>query len=194
MSLDRSTENGFSSENDAVAAGSSGTAYEAVPLQIGAVTDAPPPPPTNADARKALDNFAMLLHGLDFNNELAMLGVGRLRFIRRRRLRNEFKALTMGLWRLALERSFPDHFQSIFETFLRRKLEALDSPQKAEQFEQTVRNYLVLLEKKRESDFTEVGAHLASLVKLPERQSAPLRLRLALHIRSLYTLVFDRLI
>lgn len=153
--------------------------------------------PQNAQAQHAqtaLENFSALLYGMDFNLELNMLGLKRLLFWRRQRFRNEFRALTIGLWRLALARSFPAHWQRIFDVFLQHWLDGMDNPEKARAFEEKVHNYIVLLDKKRESDFTEVGARLVDLLKLPEKNAVSLRLRLALHIRSLYTLVFDRLI
>lgn len=145
-------------------------------------------------AQTALENFAALLQSMDFNAELNMLGLKRLLFWRRRRFRNEFRALTIGLWRLALVRSFPAHWQRIFDAFLKHWLDNMDNPDKASAFEGKVKNYVELLEKKRDADFTEVGAFLVNLLKLPEKEAVALRLRLALHIRSLYTLVFDRLI
>lgn len=145
-------------------------------------------------AQIALENFAALLQGMDFNMELNMLGLKRLLFWRRRRFRNELRALTIGLWRLALVRSFPAHWQRIFDAFLQHWLEGIDNPEKAKAFEEMVHTYIFLLEKKRDADFTEVGAWLVGLLKLPEKNTVALRLRLALHIRSLYTLVFDRLI
>lgn len=154
----------------------------------------PPAPEDMHDVRLALENFSALLHSMDFGDEMTMLGVNRLFYWKRRRLKIEFVAMTMGLWRLALERSFPHYWNVMFNSFLKRKLEALDDPNKAAHLEKTIHHYLEILEKKREADFTEVGAHLVNLLKLPEPKAAPLRLRLTLHIRSLYTLVFDRLI
>lgn len=144
--------------------------------------------------RQALENFSALLHDMDFNYELSLLGLGRVQFFRRRQMRLELKAMTMGLWRLALERSFPHHGEQIFEDFLSEKIHRIHDSRKAAQFETKVRTYLELLERKREADFTEAGNHIVDLLRLPQTLSVPLRLRLTLHIRSLYTLVFDRLI
>lgn len=149
---------------------------------------------TMHDVRLAMDNFAALLHSMDFAHELSMLGIPGYKFLKRRRIRRELTALTICLWRLALERSFPEHWRAMFESFLAHTLEEIDHTEKAAQFEHTVRNYQAMLEKRREADFTEAGAHVVDLLKLPEPRATSLRLRLTLHIRSLYTLVFDRLI
>lgn len=149
---------------------------------------------TSQHMRQALENFSALLHDMDFSYELGLLGIGRVQFLRRRQMRKEFRALTMGLWRLALERSFPQNWEEIFEAFLAKKIDDMDDSRKAARFEAKVRTYVELLERKREADFTEAGNHIVDQVRLPEALSVPLRLRLTLHIRSLYTLVFDRLI
>lgn len=160
----------------------------------GAERHSQPHVETMHDVRLAMDNFAALLQSMDFAQELAMLGIPAYAFLKRRKLRKEFSALIICLWRLALERSFPGHWRAMFESFLAHTLEEMDNPDKAAQFEQTVRNYESLLVLRREADFTVAGAHLVDLLKLPEPKAASLRLRLTLHIRSLYTLVFDRLI
>lgn len=148
----------------------------------------------NQHMHQALENFSALLHDMDFSYELSLLGLRRLQFFSRRKLRTELKALTIGLWRLALERSFPQQWSQIFEAFLTEKIEQMDDSREGALFEAKVRTYVELLERKREADFTEAGNHIVDLLRLPDALSMPLRLRLTLHIRSLYTLVFDRLI
>ncbi|SFV74021.1 hypothetical protein [Desulfovibrio piger] len=71
-----------------------------------------------ADAvQEALDNFPVLLLDLDAGRALHILGIGRLQFRRRARLLAEWRGLCMALWRLALQRSFPDHAEAMFRQF-----------------------------------------------------------------------------
>lgn len=139
-------------------------------------------------------NFDALLASLDFDHELALLGLGRFRFIRRKRLLHEWRALTVGLWKLALERSFPNDHEVIFARFLEQQLEAFRSPERGQRFVAKVHEYVELLSKRREADFSEAGSHIVSFFKFSEARAAALRLRLTLQIRALYTLIFDRLI
>ena len=143
---------------------------------------------------EVVDTFTALLASLDFDHELALLGVGRFRFIRRKRLVHELRALAVALWKLALERSFPEVSERIFSHFLERESAGFRNPERGQRFEKTVLAYVALLAKRREADFTEAGAHIVGFFKFPEARAAALRLRLALQIRALYTLIFDQLI
>ena len=70
----------------------------------------------------ALDNFAALLDDVDFSAELALLGIGRLQFLRRRQMLVELRGLYIALWRLALGRSFPNDADTMLSVFLHRYL------------------------------------------------------------------------
>lgn len=142
---------------------------------------------------EVVENFEALLGQMDFHYELSLLGVNRMRFQRRRRMKKEWCCLVIGLWRLALERSFPSDGEDIFEIFLQRHTHSL-APKKAEAFTAKVRDYVEGLQSHGDKDFTPTAEYLISLLG-PLRVAAPaLRLRLALHIRNLYTLIFDQLI
>jgi len=51
-----------------------------------------------------------------------------------------------------------------------------------------------MLETHKDRDFTVPSAHLVDLLPRKEKKTSILRLRLALLIRNLYTLIFERLI
>ena len=142
---------------------------------------------------EVVENFEALLDQTDFHYELGLLGVSRVRFYLRRKMKKELKALFIGLWRLALERSFPHDGEEIFERFLERHTADL-APKKSEAFTAKVRDYVEGLRSHGDTDFMPTAEHLTSLTGSSSETESALRLRLALHIRNVYTLIFDRLI
>ena len=143
---------------------------------------------------EVVHTFAVLLDSLDFSRELELLGIGRLHFVRRRRFLAEFNALAVGLWRLALERSFPNDHESIFNAFVHAIEQQSKDVRKTAHYLELVRTYLDLLATRREHDFTVVGAHIVDLLGVDGKKAVALRLHLALQIRKLYSLIFDNLI
>jgi hypothetical protein len=142
---------------------------------------------------EVVNNFQVLLGNMDFEQELALLGVGQARFLMRRKLKAEWQTLVIALWRLALERSFPHDGQIIFDTFLERRTAGLSANQ-MDSFTVRVRTYVESVQSHGDADFTPTGERLLSVLK-PATAAAPaLQLRVALRIRTLYTLIFDRLI
>jgi len=143
---------------------------------------------------EVLENFQALLDDMDFRREFAILNVGSLHFLLRGRLRKELEALVIALWRLTLERSFPDDWSEILESYIadRRRTEGSEKAGKA--FEDRVRSYITLLEEKREQDFTGPASRLVDIAGAASGSKAALQLKMALRIRILYKLIFDRLI
>lgn len=122
------------------------------------------------------------------------MGVGRLQVFRRKRILGELKALFIALWHLALQKSFPVDGSLIFEEFLARFENTKGAEKYTRPIVERAKQYVDLLERKRDTDFSEVASHLASLLDISEAEARTLKLRLALHIRSTYTLIFQRLI
>ncbi len=134
---------------------------------------------------EVLDNFDALLRDAVFPKELHLLGVGRFSFLRR--------ALYIGLWRLALMRSFPTAYQEIFDAFLARYAKRHPDKDSARLLARAL-EYIDMLQHRGDKDFMEVSRHLASFLQLNEDAGQALALRLALALRSSYTFIFDRLI
>ena len=148
-------------------------------------------------ADEVLANFSAVLDSMDFARELAVLGVKRLHFRRRERLIRELRALSIGLWRLALHRSFPQDGETLFEMVLARLAEApahSREAQRALDFIQLARGYVELLREKGDTDFMVASSHIVGLFKQKEQETASRSLKLALLIRNTYTVIFDRLI
>lgn len=143
---------------------------------------------------EVVQTFAGLLASLDFTRELELLGIGRLHFVRRRRFLNEFRAVSVGLWRLALERSFPEDHEVIFETFMTQLEQQGKNDRQTPALLELVRAYVQLLSTHRENDFTVVGSHIVEIARADGKKAVALRLHLALQIRKLYSLIFANLI
>lgn len=142
---------------------------------------------------EVLDNFDALLRGVDFSKELAMLGVGRLNFMRRRQMIVELRGLYMGLWHLALLRSFPERAGEIFDMFLERHSVRFHG-EDDKKFRRRAGEYKDMLGGAGDKDFTGVSRHLLSFSHLDETRLKAASLRMALHLRVTYTFIFERLI
>lgn len=142
---------------------------------------------------QALANFAALLDDIDFAAELELLGITRLQFMRRKQMLLELRGLYAALWRLALGRSFPQDADLMFAIFLRRYGQS-HVGKGASQIVERARQYWGMLEPAGDGDFSDIARHLVSFLEREEKDRRPLTLKLALHIRSAYRFIFERLI
>ena len=143
--------------------------------------------------RAALDNFKALLADADFTLELELLGVRRMQFMRRGQMQAELMGLYTALWRLALARSFPADADSMFEAFQNEYAQE-HKDKRSSHILRRAREYWAMLEPRGDSDFSEVARHLCSFSIQDPHQARSINLKLVLHIRKIYKLVFDRLI
>ena len=141
----------------------------------------------------ALGNFTALLHDADFSAELTLMGIGRMQVLRRRQMLVEMRGLYMALWRLALASSFPQDAGHIFNIFLRRYGHAHKDKASVHALTRA-REYWGMIEPRGNSDFSEVARHLSSFFTQDEEKARRMNLKLVLHIRKFYKLIFDRLI
>ena len=142
---------------------------------------------------EALENFAALLDDADFTAELELMGIGRMQFMRRRQMLVEWRGLYMALWRLALASSFPQEAERMFATFL-RSYHAAHPDKLGSRIMERAQEYWGMLQPKGDADFSDVARHLGSFSVQDEKQARSLTLRLVLHIRRAYKIIFDRLI
>ena len=143
--------------------------------------------------RAALDNFKALLADADFTAELEMLGIGRLQLLRRRQMKIELTGLFMALWRLALARSFPLDAAQMFVDFQAEYAKEHKDKQSGH-IVTRANEYWAMLEPRGDADFSEVARHLSSFTAQDASKMKSANLKLVLHIRKLYKLIFDRLI
>ena len=138
-----------------------------------------------ADAvREALDNFPVLLLDLDAGRALHILGIGRLA---------EWRGLCMALWRLALQRSFPEQAEAMFRQFRESFGQSHTDKTSALALERAPAYWEVLAER-GDADFRPVSRFLAAVFFEDEARAQAMALRLMLHVRQTYQSIFDRLI
>ncbi|MBQ3060693.1 MAG: hypothetical protein IJD16_10350 [Desulfovibrio sp.] len=143
--------------------------------------------------QQALEKFSLLLEGLDFHEEMEILGIGRMQFMRRRQMTVELRGLYMGLWRLALGSSFPQDADTIFALYLQRY--ALTHPDRVSaKVLERAQEYWSMLQASGLADFSHVARHICAFSSLEEKDSRAMTLRLVLHFRAVYKMIFDRLI
>lgn len=142
---------------------------------------------------EALANFAVLIDDIDFSDTLELIGIGRFQFLRRKQMVIELKGLYIAIWRLALGRSFPQTADAMFDTFLRRYVRT-HPDKRGEQIRERASQYWGMLQPSGDADFNDVARHLIAFVEPGDGDSRALILKLALHIRSAYRFIFERLI
>jgi hypothetical protein len=143
---------------------------------------------------EVIANFQALIESWDFDAELKRFGIGAMHIMRRRNMLLEFRGLFAGLWHLALTRSFPVDGRLIFEGYLEACLSKSKNGKKAQQFVARARQYTEMLALRGDTDFSEVSRHLVSFVRLPEAARKSVILKLALDIRQMYNMIFERMI
>jgi hypothetical protein len=143
---------------------------------------------------EVISHFIVLLKDTTFSTQLHYLGARRA-FIspRRRRARQELQAMFIGLWKLALDSSFPAQAKEIFDDFLEKYSQGKPA-KKSEQMCEKIRNYAEMLKTCGDKDFTNIASHVISKIKIPRADCPKAALALALDIRSFYQIIFDRLI
>lgn len=144
-------------------------------------------------AEEVIRQFLSLYNCLDFKAELEELGITRLQFVRRKRALREFRAISITLWGLALQKSFPNDAGDFFAEFRKSPVLAGDGKETV-RLHQRVNIYIDLLAAKRDTDFSPVADYLATVLALDARDVARFRLKLSLIIRNLYVLIFDKLV
>lgn len=144
-------------------------------------------------AQEALDNFHVVLGDYDFAHELELSRVGRLQFLRRRQMLTEWRGLFMALWRVALSKSFPQDADAIFDAFLASYTRRNPDKVSARTVERA-REYWGMLAPQGDADFSPVARHICSFFVADDKDLRAIVLRIGLHIRQLYTYIFDCLI
>ena len=157
---------------------------------------APGVPGDDADCSTAalVRNFTAMLDDMDYRPVLDILGVGSFQFTRRRLLMAEFRALYVGLWRLALMRSFPTRHAELFQAFMEDQALRCKKRRQAAASAELVLQYVDKLSEHGDADFSDVARHILSLMEFDETQTRAMVLKLALHFRRVYTYFFDHLL
>lgn len=142
--------------------------------------------------RAALENFAGLLDNADYATVLEYMSVGRFQFLLRKQMIAELSGLYVALWRMALGRSLPTEADETLEKFLANYAATHPGKYGALVVERA-RQYWEMMGPTGDADFRNVARHLISFVVKNPNDTKALTLKLALHIRTMYRLIFDRL-
>ena len=138
--------------------------------------------------------FAELLATLDFAQELHDLGIGKLSVFKRSQARRRFKALCIALWRVALEKSFPNDADAFYDLFITTHPPLAGERKSSQNMRDLVAMYNELLQEKKDADFSKVAENLADTFSIGGEDRPKQQLKLSLRIRSIYDLIFAKLI
>lgn len=152
------------------------------------------PLPISYSAAEVCRNFMDLLATFDFAVAFQELGIGSLSVFKRNMAKKRLTAISIALWHVALEQSFPQNTEEFYAYFLEHYRPLQGDGKAAQKLRQFLEEYDSLVQQKKNTDFTCVADNLALVFKISEKDKARQQLRLSLHVRSLYDLIFDKLI
>ena len=145
-------------------------------------------------AAEVIQQFLALYNCMDFKPELEDIGIGRFHFTRRKKALREFRALSIALWGLALQKSFPNDAEAFFQEFHASLPGIFPGAKERGLMENRISVYVDCLSVKKDADFLPVAEYLATVLALDAEDMRRLRLKLSLIMRNLYTLIFDKLV
>ena len=159
---------------------------------LGEASNGPLPIPYTAE--EVGRTFVGLLATFDFAVEMRELGIKRLQFVKRLRAKKLMTAVCIALWHLALERSFPHDADAFFAHFTATYPPMVGERRGAKKLRGLVVQYDSLMAEKKDTDFTRVADTLVNALHIEESDKRRQQLKLSLHIRSVYELIFNKLI
>ncbi len=152
-----------------------------------------PQEPSKDACQEVIANFQALLEDVDFGPELEIFNLKFYNRILRNTLIQDFKALYIGLWALALQTSFPQTAESFFHYFMEDYLLQFDGVER-KKMQEKVYAYKEMVLRSDVRDFNHISQHLLSFVKHNEETYKANTLRLSLALRNHYTFIFQRLV
>lgn len=138
--------------------------------------------------------FAGLLATFDFSAELQDLGIGALSLFKRGQARKHLTAISIALWHIALEKSFPNDAEAFYAHFMATYPPVSANKKNARKLHGLATEYGTLIAEKKDADFTKVAEKIIDYFKLRSEEQRRLQLKISLRIRTIYELIFDKLI
>lgn len=126
--------------------------------------------------------------------ELQSLGIGRFSVIKRARAKRHLIAVSIALWHVALEKSFPNDADTFYERFTATYPPITGERGSAKKLRELVSRYDELIAEKKDGDFTGVADTLVATLRLQEEDKRRQQLRISLQIRTLFEFIFEKLI
>ncbi|CAK7053735.1 MAG: hypothetical protein DELT_01120 [Desulfovibrio sp.] len=152
------------------------------------------PLPIPYTAEEVGRTFAELLDTFDFAYELRELGVGSCNVFKRGKAKRHLTALCIALWHIALEKSFPNDAKAFFLHFRQTYPLLTGEKRGAKKLREILDRYDAILCEKKDGDFTRAAEELLDAFTPTVADNAKLQLKLSLHIRTIYDLIFTKLI
>lgn len=140
------------------------------------------------------NNFMALLSDFNFSDEMELLEISKLNLILRKNLSKEFETLYIALWYSCLKTSFPDNYEAIFQVFLENNLTQKYKGAKLQEMKNRIQLYIELLGNTASTDLTPITHHLLSFLNFDEATQPAIKMKITLHLRKVYTFIFERLI
>ncbi len=145
-------------------------------------------------AEEVHQNFQALLDSLDFRTELAELSIPWYAFKQKKKTLREFKVLSIALWSLALQRSFPQEAEEFFSSYRQSAPFLNANTPESKMLQNRLNIYIDLLRDKKDADFVPIATYIAEILALTSEDSSKLRLKVSLITRTLYNLIFNKLV
>jgi hypothetical protein len=145
-------------------------------------------------AKEVGRTFTDLLETFDYAAELYDLGVGRLHFFKRAKLKKNLTAISIALWHIALEKSFPKDSDAFFAHFIATYPPISGTGKSARKLRDMVIQYDTLASEKKDTDFTLVADALVRVLNASQEENRWQQLKISLRIRAAYDLIFEKLI
>lgn len=152
------------------------------------------PLPIPYTAQEVGRTFAELLATFDFKAEMFGLGIGRFAILKRVTAKRHLTAISIALWHIALEKSFPNNAEAFFSHFTETYPPLMGGKGGAKKLRDLVIHYDALIAKKKDSDFTTVADTLVETLNIAETDKRRQQLRLSLQVRAIFELIFNKLI
>lgn len=140
-----------------------------------------------------IQRFEAAMDSLNLKAEIAELGHGLGSIFRRGRVTRDFQAVCVVMWRLSLEKSFPEQQEEVYREFMAHS-NILGSGGGRKKLAERINLFWEVLEAQKSADFTPLAVYLAGYLSNDLDNRKVLQLKLSLTIRRIYNFVFESLI
>jgi len=143
---------------------------------------------------EVISRFQDIFGSFDFEEELEQLPLSKRNSEQKRQALTELRALYIALWKVSLDKSFPECADSIFESFLNRLQTIFNLDNKtAISITRRVNIYCGFLKQNKAQNYLPLGDHLMRTVGKTQSDKGD-ALKTALRIREVDSYIFHALI
>ena len=147
-----------------------------------------------ASPEQITDNYLALLESIHDEDALHILELRHWwQFRSRHRMKQELQFLYAGLWHLALHRSFPQDYEAIFAVWEERTAQHMSRSRRAA-WSKRLHHYVAFMDRYGDRDFRALSRHITAQVYTEKAQIKRVAFGMALHIRRIYTFLFEHLV